>query len=226
MRRSPVWWRQILIPLLIIRAMKAQQQNGFTIIELMLTIALGAVLLALAVPSYTTMVKNNCLTTKTNGLISAIQLARSTAITARTDILFSPMCTLDSDASTCTDANNEFGDGIVVFRDIDGSGFPNTTVDEDVNGNGTLDAGEDLNLNGTLDNDLTEIIRANDFGCAATINETSNNLVLTYSLNGSASPLGTFDICDDRNSSEYTGRQVTLTTTGRAATDSNYTSCP
>lgn len=206
--------------------MKVQNQHGFTIIELMMTIALGAVLMALAVPSYTAMVKNNCLTTKTNGVISAIQLARSAAISARQDISFAPTCTLDATAAACTDTSDEFGSGVIVFRDINSDGFPDSVVDEDTNSNGALDAGEDLNLNGVLDTDLTEIVRSTPFSCAATVNETGNNLVLTYNLNGSVSPLGTFDICDDRDGTKYTGRQITLTTTGRASTDTSYTSCP
>ncbi|MEM7467461.1 MAG: GspH/FimT family pseudopilin [Pseudomonadota bacterium] len=206
--------------------MKHKNHSGFTIIELMLTIALGAVLLSLAVPSYTTMVKNNCLTAKTNGVITAIQLARSTAITRRTDIAFAPTCTLDATAAACTDATNEFGDGVIVYQDFNGDGFPDSTVDEDLNSNGTLDPGEDINLNGVLDTDLTEIVRASEFGCAATVNETGDNIVLIYDQTGSISPIGTFDVCDDRDGTTYSGRQISMTTTGRAATDSEYNGCP
>lgn len=206
--------------------MKRTNERGFTIIELMLTIALAGVLLAFAVPNYSIMVKNNCLTAKTNGLITAIQLARSTAITRRTDIAIAAPCTLDATAAACTDTADEFGAGVIVFRDFNSDGFPDTVVDEDLNTNGALDPGEDLNLNGVLDTNLTEVVRSSEFGCAATINETGNNVVLTYDQTGVVSPIGTFDVCDDRDGSQYEGRQVSMTTTGRATTDNEYNSCP
>jgi type IV fimbrial biogenesis protein FimT len=60
--------------------------RGFTIIELMITLALAGVVLAIAIPSYNNTVKNNCLTTDTNSLITSIQLTRSEAIKRRQDV--------------------------------------------------------------------------------------------------------------------------------------------
>ena len=56
------------------------RQGGFTIIELMITIAVLGVLLALAVPNMRDLVIRNRLTTRTNALVAAMQLARSEAI--------------------------------------------------------------------------------------------------------------------------------------------------
>ena len=43
-------------------------QSAFTILELMITVAIAGILAAVAFPSYQTMVKNNCMTTTTNNL--------------------------------------------------------------------------------------------------------------------------------------------------------------
>ena len=214
--------------------MKRKIAAGFTIIELMLAIAIAGVLLAVAVPSYRDMVMNNCLTTKTNAMVSAMQLARSTAITVRDNVSIGALaCRMDENNDGSADAtcsnSDEFGEGIVVYRDVDGDGFADTLV-EDTNSNGSLDVGEDINGNGLLD---MELIKISKFDCAATLNETTdgandttdNSTQITYTLKGNALERGTFNVCDNRSSSDYRGRQVSLSATGRPATDSDFT-CP
>ncbi|MGR8950653.1 MAG: GspH/FimT family pseudopilin [Gammaproteobacteria bacterium] len=206
--------------------MKRKKVTGFTIIELMLTIAIAGVLLAVAVPSFKDMAFNNCLTTKANAMVSAMQLARSSAITLRDDVSVGSLtCHYDqnSDGSadgTCT-SGDEFGEGVIVFRDIDGNGLADPNV-EDTDGDGVLDVGEDVNGNGVLD---TEVVRISRFGCAATVDETSDSTMITYTLKGFAETEATLNICDERASSDYEGRQISLSFTGRPATDGNFT-CP
>jgi type IV fimbrial biogenesis protein FimT len=205
--------------------MKRKKTTGFTLIELMMTIVIAGILLAVAVPSYTTMVLNNCLTTKTNGFISAMQLARSSAVTFRAPVTVGALpCSL-SGGGAC-DITDEFGTGIVVFLDVDADGVADTDV-EDANGDGVLNPGEDFNGNGRLD---IEIIKQVRFNCAATMDEVAlgidavvNSTALVYSPTGSATPLGTINICDTRTGE--TGRQVTLSATGRPTTNSTFV-CP
>lgn len=56
------------------------KQSGFTLIELMITIAIVAVLTAVAIPSFSTMRDRNSVTTEANKLLSSILFARSEAI--------------------------------------------------------------------------------------------------------------------------------------------------
>lgn len=58
-------------------------QFGFSIIELMAVILIASILVTLAIPSYTVFVKNNCLTTYANKLVSSFALARIEAVKER-----------------------------------------------------------------------------------------------------------------------------------------------
>jgi len=57
-----------------------RQQRGFTILELMMTVTVAAILSTLAFPSFVTMTKNNRLTTQANDFILALNLTRSEAV--------------------------------------------------------------------------------------------------------------------------------------------------
>jgi type IV fimbrial biogenesis protein FimT len=63
-----------------------KNESGFTIIELFMTLAVAGVLVAIALPNYNIFVKNNCLTTNTNSLVTSFQLARSEAIKRRINV--------------------------------------------------------------------------------------------------------------------------------------------
>lgn len=55
-------------------------KKGFTLLELMVTLAVLAIVIGLAVPSFQQMIINNRLNTEVNTLVSALQLARSEAV--------------------------------------------------------------------------------------------------------------------------------------------------
>ena len=63
-----------------------KNQRGFTLIELMLTLIVAGVLMAMAAPSFINVIKNNRLTTQANEFITAMNLARSEAIKRGTSI--------------------------------------------------------------------------------------------------------------------------------------------
>ena len=55
-------------------------RRGFTLVELLVVLAVGSILLAIAVPGYAFFVHSGRLAAVTNSLVSALQLARSEAI--------------------------------------------------------------------------------------------------------------------------------------------------
>ncbi len=79
-------------PAAITVAMKNHKRDprGFTLIELMVTISIAAILLAIGVPSFQAIIENNRLATQSNELITAVNLARSEAIKRSCDITIDP----------------------------------------------------------------------------------------------------------------------------------------
>lgn len=58
------------------------KNQGFTLLELLVTIAIAGILVSVAVPSFYNLIANSNLTSTTNSLVGAFNLARSEAIEA------------------------------------------------------------------------------------------------------------------------------------------------
>ena len=82
---------------------------GFTIIELMITIALASIVMAIAVPSFNQMIVSGRLTAQTNEMVGAMSLARSEAIKRNATVTF---CRTTNGA-TCATAAGNWGSWIV-----------------------------------------------------------------------------------------------------------------
>ncbi|MCF6190441.1 MAG: GspH/FimT family pseudopilin [Cocleimonas sp.] len=104
-----------------------KRSAGFTLIELIITISIAAILMSMAVPSYKNMIDSNRLSTGTNEFISALILARSEALKRSQNVR---VCT-SADSTNCSAAETDFGKGWVVFVDCDDDGVVGTAVDCD-----------------------------------------------------------------------------------------------
>jgi len=95
---------------------------GFTLIELMVTIAIVAILLAVALPSFEGSMRSNRLATTTNELISTIALARSEALRSRRG---AGLCAT-ADGLAC---GTNWNLGWMVWADANGNGVLNSPAD-------------------------------------------------------------------------------------------------
>ena len=91
--------------------------RGFTIIELMVTVAIMAIGMAIAYPSFTGMIRSNRLATSTNTLISPFNLARTEAIRSNRG---GGIC-MSANGTSCTTSGG-WEQGWLVWTDLDGKG--------------------------------------------------------------------------------------------------------
>ncbi len=90
--------------------------RGFTLIELMITIAIAAIGLALAYPSFTGLLRSNRVATGTNTLLASFNLARTEAIRSNRGGGVCPSAT----GASC--GGGDWNVGVLVFTDNDASG--------------------------------------------------------------------------------------------------------
>ena len=62
--------------------------SGFTVLELMVTVGVASILLAIAVPSFNQLIATNRLTAQANEVVAALNFARSEAIKRNTSVSF------------------------------------------------------------------------------------------------------------------------------------------
>lgn len=90
----------------------ARLLSGFTIVELMVTVAVAGILLAVAVPSFNQMAVNSRLTAQVNDVVAALNLARSEAIKRNTSVTF---CRVSSEtAVNCETSTGDWTHWVVT----------------------------------------------------------------------------------------------------------------
>lgn len=92
-------------------------QRGFTLLELMIVITVLALVLGIGVPAYRDLVLNNRQAAAVNELVTALQLARSEAITRN---VAAPAVVSVCASSNGTGCTGNWSDGWIVFRDSNG----------------------------------------------------------------------------------------------------------
>jgi len=160
---------------------------GFTMIELMITLSIVAILVGLAAPSLRETIMSIRITGQTNDLISDLAVARSEAAKRNVPVI---VCTSDNGA-TCT--ATAWNLGWLVYPDVNVSGTQQVATEKALKTRGALEG----------QNTLT-------FTCAPTANS------VTYRPTGTTgSPSAIFTLCDTRTTVNA-GRTVAINATGRA----------
>lgn len=163
-----------------------KSQKGFTLIELMVTVAIIGVLLAVTAPFIGDMAKNSALRTNANQTLLSMLTARSEA-TKRNDTVV--MCKSSNGTSCSTVATVYWESGWLLFQDLDSDN--------------SVDSGEEIIK---VVRELPEGLELR--GTAALSNR------IRFFADGSANTNGNLTLCDSRGATY--ARKIILSITGRA----------
>jgi type IV fimbrial biogenesis protein FimT len=168
-----------------------QRVRGFTLIELMLILAVAGVLLSVAVPALQQFSNNSRQTGALNDFVSSMHIARNTAITSNARVT---MCA-SAGGQNCEAV--DWNDGWIVFTDQ--------------NSNGQVDAGESIvnSSSGIAGLD----IQSGEFPSFVMYRPTGR--AMTVSVNGNS---GEFTVCDARGDKH--AKAVIMDLSGRPRTSS------
>ncbi len=149
-----------------------KKTSGFSLLELLLTLALVAIVFAIGIPSMNTFIQNDRLVTQINTLVGHLSYARSEAVKRSQQVA---VC-VSSNTTSCTGGNN-WEDGWIIYVDLDGDG--SFTAGEPV-----LRAQQQLE-------------GANTLGSGAI----GSQVTYDYRGFVDAASIGTFSLCDSRGAS-------------------------
>jgi type IV fimbrial biogenesis protein FimT len=100
-----------------------QKQRGFTLVELMVVVAIAAVLIAMAVPSFTGLIKSNQVSSAVNTFMSDVRFARSEAIKRGGSVVMCRSNTPDTSPPKCHTGSGTNGwiSGWIIFQSLNSS---------------------------------------------------------------------------------------------------------
>lgn len=96
--------------------------SGFNLIELMVTITIITLLMAIGLPSYRSVTTSNRLSSEINGLLGDLQYARAEAIKEGQTVT---VCSATSDSTGCSNTA-DWTNGWIVFSDPTNTGVVDT----------------------------------------------------------------------------------------------------
>ena len=97
--------------------MDKRTQHGFTLYELLVTVLIVGVILALGVPNMQAFTQNSRMTSTANDLHAAFHLARSESSRAKTNIT---VCASANSMTAGANCGGTWDQGFIVFVDVDG----------------------------------------------------------------------------------------------------------
>ncbi len=189
--------------------MDRSAQSGFTLIELMVTMTVAAILVGIAIPNLRDFLRNNRLSGGVNDMLHSLQVARTEAIKRQPP--------LGGGVVVCGTASPTVADAAMA---CDYATFSGWFVFLDSNGNWQHDAAEPvLERHALLD-------------ATVTVKTDANDRIVSFSASGFANPAGarvpmaTLVLCDARGvqlvGNGATGRALFISPTGRARASASW----
>ena len=179
----------------------AGAQAGFTLVELMLVLALMALILSLAVPSMARFVAGHRLSLRTNDLVSTLHLVRGEAVRRGTPVTL------------------RAGSGDASFH------LRGWTAFVDANGDGARAADEELIQSSVPAGDTITVVRVQRSGSTWVTDTLGSKAWLSFQAVGTASRASAFRICDAADRT-LAGRVVQVNATGRVSLVTTGVTCP
>lgn len=162
---------------------------GFTLVELLVTVSVVAILSSIAAPSFNSMVKRNRVTVQQNDLLSDIMLARLEAIKRSRSV---SICSSNTAGTACSGNNDDWHQGWLVYVNSDKTGIYDSSEDELLRIHDPLSAGSTLGYTYT------------------TLTFSSRGFMSSNEINAR------FAFCNRDNNTDYE-REIKMLSTGRAS---------
>lgn len=176
--------------------MKFYRDKGFTIIEMLIAMVVIGVLLSIAAPAFTNIIKNNRMLSEVYALRASLNNARSEALSRRTTV---SVCASSNGTSCITGSTPPWNQGYITFADDDDDGAldPNEVFYV------RLEDADTLNM--------TYISAASP----EQVRFTSRGFARNF--------FGTIEVCDDRGPTQARGVIIAAVGTVSAAIDTDST---
>jgi len=189
---------------------------GFTLIEMLVTVSIAAILASVAVPSFTKMIERNRISSASNEFLSALILTRSEAVKRSQRV---SICVANAAQDACDKNLDDYAKGWIIYTECSAPGSADfgvindlaTDIVCDTNGDGVANAPEQkIKVHGELPRisirpveaqlpvTLFDFItydfsgRSTDFNLHVGKDSTTSNLKKTIDLNRT----GRVKVCD------------------------------
>ncbi len=176
--------------------MKKFSATGFTIVELLVTVSMIAIVLAVGVPAVNTTIRNSVLTAGINEFVAALNFARGESIKRGVNVTVRKTSSMTCTSTTCTCTTTStvgYEGGWQVFTDANADGCEDPTTDS------VLRVHESLKTLYTL------------WGNSSVKN------YISYQPDGTSQNFGSFALCDGTQALTSTAaRGLVVNTLGRA----------
>ena len=174
--------------------------QGFTLIEVLVTTSIAALILTLAVPSFADFVSNSRLRTAANNFVSSLHQAKAEASSRAVNVT---VCVSNANRDGCSNPSPaDWNNGWLVFADLD---------DDQV-----LDVGEEILHSNTALNSAINFRVTPTISNAITFRPSGSIRYMNGTTQTQVTATQTFVICDDRGFMDQS-RAIILTMAGYAS---------